>query len=102
MQGHDALLEQGISAAPAMSSGLRERLTTFLTPILEDLDAAIDKRLVRTLRDTVEAILVFRNRAMGLLLSELGGYLLSPEHAPAGTKRLSNLLRCPKWNPTLI
>ncbi len=102
MQGNDTLLEQGLSAAPAVSAGLRERLTIYLTPILQDLDAYIDRRLVRTLRDTVEAVLVFRNRAMGLLLSELGGYLLSPDHAPAGTKRLSNLLRSRKWNGTLL
>ena len=31
-----------------------------------------------------------------LLLSELGGHILSPEQAPAGTKRLSNLLALPK------
>ena len=102
MQEDDTLLEQGMSAAPAVSAGLRERLTTFLTPILQDLDSYIDRRLVRTLRDTVEAVLVFRNRAMGLLLSELGGYLLSFDHAPAGTKRLSNLLRCRKWDASLI
>jgi hypothetical protein len=45
---------------------------------------------------------LFRNRAHGLLLSELGGYLLSPSHAPAGTKRLSNLLRCDKWASDLV
>jgi hypothetical protein len=32
----------------------------------------------------------------------LGGYLLSPDHAPAGTKRLSNLLRSSKWTATVI
>jgi hypothetical protein len=57
---------------------------------------------VRTLWQTVEAMIRFRNRAHGLLLSELGGYLLSPEHAPAGTKRLSNLLRCNKWTSDAI
>jgi hypothetical protein len=35
---------------------------------------------------------------MGLLLSELGAYLLSPAQAPAGTKRLSNLLRSSHWS----
>ena len=38
----------------------------------------------------------------GLLLSELGAYLLSPDKAPAGTKRLSNLLRNNKWTHSLI
>jgi hypothetical protein len=37
-----------------------------------------------------------------LLLRELGAYILAPAHAPAGTKRLSNLLRSPKWSATLI
>jgi hypothetical protein len=41
-------------------------------------------------------------RAHGLLLSELGAYLLTPEQAPAGTKRLSNLLRSPRWTAHLI
>lgn len=31
-----------------------------------------------------------------------GGYLLSADQAPAGTKRLSNLLRCTKWQYSLI
>src|SRR5262249_6398037 len=50
----------------------------------------------------LEVLLCFRNRAHGLLLSELGGYLLAPAQAPAGTKRLSNLLRCTKWASDLI
>jgi hypothetical protein len=57
----------------------------------------IDKRLVRTFYKTIEAIVQFRHPGSGLLLSELGGYILSPEKAPAGTKRLSNLLRSAKW-----
>jgi hypothetical protein len=36
------------------------------------------------------------------LLSELGGYLLEPEHCQAGTKRISNLLHSPKWEAVLI
>ncbi len=38
----------------------------------------------------------------GLLLSELGAHILSPAQAPAGTKRLSNLLRSPKWSHALL
>jgi hypothetical protein len=38
-----------------------------------------------------------RSRYTGLYLCELGSYLLSSAKAPAGTKRLSNLLRSPKW-----
>jgi hypothetical protein len=39
---------------------------------------------------------------MGLLLSELGGYICGFSHAPAGTKRISNLLRSKKWTSTII
>lgn len=66
------------------------------------LDALIDVRLGRTFFDLFMAILTFRNRAMGLLLSELGGYICGFAHAPAGTKRISNLLRCKGWTSALI
>ncbi|MBC3785008.1 hypothetical protein [Spirosoma utsteinense] len=39
---------------------------------------------------------------MGLLLSELGGYVCGHAHAPSGTKRISNLLRCQKWTAALV
>jgi hypothetical protein len=81
---------------------LRLRFFGFLFPLLQGLDDQIDRRLVRTFWCTLEAIVRFRNRAHGLLLSELGGYLMEPEHAPAGTKRLSNLLRSPKWTSKII
>jgi hypothetical protein len=47
-------------------------------------------------------ILMFRERRMGLLLSELGGYLCGFSKAPAGTKRISNLLRSKKWSADII
>ncbi|HET9984528.1 MAG TPA: transposase [Longimicrobiales bacterium] len=81
---------------------MRRRLDEFLAPLLFWLDEAIDARLVRTFRAAVAVVLAFRHTKCGLLLSELGGYLLSPDHAPAGTKRLSNLLRSPKWSHTLL
>ena len=68
-----------------------------LNPLLVRLDAQLDRRLVTTFSQTVRAIVQHRHRNHGLLLSELGAYLLSPAQAPAGTKRLSNLLRCSKW-----
>jgi hypothetical protein len=72
-----------------VADDLREGLYQFLLPLLALLDACLDVRLVRTFLATVETILAFRNRAHGLLLSELGAYLLGPQQAPAGTKRLS-------------
>lgn len=85
-----------------LSRSLQQRLATFVAPLLIKLDAKMDVRLVRTFLATLAAILQFRNRPQGLLLSELGAFLLSPDHAPAGTKRLSNLLRCPRWKPDLL
>jgi len=70
----------------------------FLLPLLTVLDSKIDKRLVRTFHDVFLAILSFRNRSMGLVLSELGGYVCGLKKAAAGTKRISNLLRSPKWS----
>jgi hypothetical protein len=81
---------------------LASKLERFVAPLLSQLDARIDKRLVRTFLLTLQAILTFRHSRNGLLLSELGGYILSPAQAPAGTKRLSNLLRCGKWVYTLL
>ena len=74
----------------------------YLKSLQQGLDNQIDKRLVRTFFDLFMVILTFRNRAMGLLLSELGGYLCGFDHAPAGTKRISNLLRSPKWSAQLV
>jgi hypothetical protein len=84
------------------SQALAVKLEGFVAPLLGQLDAQIDKRLVRTFLLTLQAILTCRHATNGLLLSELGAYILSPEQAPAGTKRLSNLLRCGKWFYTLI
>ena len=84
------------------AQALREALARFVGPLLVELDEQIDKRLVRTFLKALEAIISFRHSSYGLLLSELGGYILSPAQAPAGTKRLSNLLRSPKWTAGLI
>src|SRR2546423_11166576 len=84
--------------AAGMAQGLSAQLAHFLFPLLVELD----KRLVRTFVQLVAVMLTFRDRVNGLLLSELGGYLLSPDHAPAGTKRLSNLLHSAKWSAALI
>ncbi len=79
-----------------------QQLVAFLAPLLRQLDHHLDARLVRTFLATIRAMLTLRHRSHGLLLSELGAYLLSPAHAPAGTKRLSNLLRSPNWSAALL
>ncbi len=93
---------EGKQASHSMSERIGQELEAFVEPMLLELDQRIDKRLVRTFLLTLQVIMQFRNRAQGLLLSELGGYILSPDQAPAGTKRLSNLLRCRKWSYRLI
>jgi hypothetical protein len=86
----------------SQSQHLSDQLEGFLSPLLRRLDAQIDKRLVRTFLLTLQAILMLRHTRYGLLLSELGAYILCANQAPAGTKRLSNLLRSPKWTYSLV
>ena len=93
----DALLGEGVQASAQVASTVRAQLNEFLAPLLVWLDHQMDARLVRTVADGIAALLQWRNRAHGLLLSELGGYVLTPAQAPAGTKRVSNLLRSAKW-----
>src|SRR6266516_396703 len=88
--------------AQQMAPGLAGDLALFLFPLLVRLDQLLDKRLVRTFLETIQVILAYRDRVGGLLLSELGGYLLCPDNAPAGTKRLSNLLHSPKWTAQVV
>lgn len=85
-----------------VSVDLQRRLVGFLGEFLVELDERIDKRLVRTLVLTIGAIIEIRHPGCGLLLSELGGYILTPAQAPAGTKRLSNLLLSGKWHYGMI
>jgi hypothetical protein len=77
-------------------SFLLHQVGRYTGPLLESLDAQIDKRLVDTFFNLFVTILMFRNRAMGLLMTELGGYICGFDRAPAGTKRISNLLRSKK------
>jgi hypothetical protein len=57
---------------------------------------------VRTLLGLLQVILVVRHNRYGLLLSELGGHLLGAGHAPAGMKRISNLLRSLRWGQEVV
>jgi hypothetical protein len=60
--------------AAALAHGLSGQLAPFLFPLLSELDAVLAKRLLRTFVQIIAVILTFRDRANGLLLSELGGY----------------------------
>jgi hypothetical protein len=98
--GEGSRSEERESEALAMQ--VEERCFGFLRPLLRELDQQLDLRLVRTLANTVTALIRHRNQSLALLLSELGAYLTSPQHAPAGTKRLSNLLHSKRWRAQVI
>jgi hypothetical protein len=85
----------------AMAEGLGLSLLSFLGPLLLELDQRLDKRLIRTFVQAVEAILTFRDRINGLVLSELGSYL-DPIGKGGGTKLLSRLLHSPNWTAAII
>ncbi len=96
---------QNNTTAPVKSTAndfLQAKMQQYLLPLQDQLLQRIDKRLVLTFTALFKSILLLRNSKMGLLLSELGGYIAGHAHAPAGTKRLSNLLRCPNWQASLI
>ena len=84
------------------SEQLESQLYEFLASLLHSLNQRIDRRLVSTFMGLVISILLHRHCNHGLLLSELGGYLLGAEHCRAGTKRLSNLLHSEKWKAGLL
>ena len=73
----------------------------FLEPLVRELDVTVDKRPLRTLVQTVEAIVSFRDRTHGLLLSELGGYMDGLGQG-GGTKRLSTLIHHQGWTAQQI
>ena len=75
----------------AIAEGLGLTLLSFLGPLLLELDQRLNKRLIRTFVQAIEAILTFRDRINGLVLSELGNYL-DPLGKGGGTKRLSRRL----------
>jgi hypothetical protein len=102
MSPYSATSTSAAQAAELAAKRLAAQLATFLAPLLRTLDHQLDRRLVHTFLATLIAIVQWRNRAHGLLLSELGAYLLTPDHAPAGTKRVSNLLRSERWSAKLL
>jgi hypothetical protein len=95
---HDDRFAPTAQAQPVLAHTLRAHLIQFLRPLGERLASQIDIRLVQTALDLVQVIVTHRHRALGLLLTELGAYLLSPAQAPAGAKRISNLIHCPDWS----
>mgnify|MGYP000147379235 CR=1 FL=1 len=88
--------------SPKSSEFILRKSSQYLQKIDDELKLKIDKRLRRTFFDLFITISMFRDRCMGLLLSELGGYICGFSKAPAGTKRISNLLRSKKWEAKVI
>lgn len=85
----------------ALASAYGMHLFRFLEPVLQALDVTVDKRPLRTLVQTVEAIVSFRDRNHGLLLSELGDYMDGVGRG-GGTKRLSTLIHHQGWHAQQI
>lgn len=96
------ILHQKEQETKKASQELVHLLELFLSPLLFRLDHFLDKRLVRTLVQVCVAIIRLRSCKQGLLLSELGaymgGYCGLSANAPAGTKRIGNLIRSMKWS----
>ena len=84
------------------SKEVERQLVKMLRPVLGELKQRLDRRLVKTFLGLVMAIVMHRHRNNGLLLSELGGYLLGPEECQAGTKRISNLVHSARWEGEVI
>ena len=102
MQSKYDILQEKEQDPQKASQEIAQDLEFFLFPLLSVLDTLLDKRLVRTLVQCCVAIIRFRNHKQGLLLSELGSYMDNyrglSESAPAGTKRIGNLIRSLKWS----
>jgi Transposase DDE domain len=101
MNEHTATPGQG-QVSRHQSEVFAELCYRFVRPLLLELNAHMDRRLVHTLLDLLVVMVMHRHRHQGLLLSELGGYLLGAEHAPAGTKRISNLLHSRAWQAKAV
>ena len=71
-------------------------LLRFLYPLAQELQTSMDIRPLRTLVQTVEALIAFGDSTHGLLLTELGSYLDGLGRG-GGTKRLGTLLHHRKW-----
>jgi hypothetical protein len=61
--------------ARLLSRIIREELRGFVAPLLRTLDQHLDRRFVVTFLETLQALLIWRHRNLGMLLSELGSYL---------------------------
>lgn len=84
------------------SRQVESQLVKLWWPVLVTMNQKLDRRLVNTFLGLVMAIIMHRHRNNGLLLSELGSYLLGAEQGRAGTKRIANLVHSEKWEAGII
>jgi hypothetical protein len=84
------------------SNWFGQALGQMLFPLLYQLYEQVDARILRTLFQAVEAILSFRDRANGLLLSELGDAMDGPGGRGGGTKRLGRLIHHRRWRAQVV
>ncbi len=101
MDKHTATQRNG-QGSGYQSAVLTDLCYRFVRPLLKELAVKMDRRLVQTFFDLLLVIVMHRHRNHGLLLSELGGFLLGAGRAPAGTKRISNLLHSQDWNSKVV
>jgi hypothetical protein len=91
-------LQSFSDSLPKGAHFLLAKAQSYLQLLVEVLDQQLDKPLVRTFQDLFFILLAFRERHRGLLLSELGAFIMGADKAPAGTKWISNLLRSQHWS----
>ena len=84
-----------------LSQQYGRKFLQFLEPLVRELDLTVDKRPLRTLVQSVEAIVSFRDRHHGLLLTELGD-AMDGLGKGGGTKRLSTLIHHQEWKASQI
>jgi hypothetical protein len=89
-------------AAGHQAEVLSQLCYVFMRPVLGRLHQQLDRRLVQTLLDLVQVVVMHRHRQHGLVLTELGGHLLGPAQAPAGTKRIERLLKSARWQAAAL
>lgn len=92
----------GGQGSAQQSAVLGEMCYRFVQPLLGKLNEKLDRRLVQTMLGLMIVIIMHRHRNHGLLLSELGGYLMGADRAPAGTKRISNLIASRRWSASEV
>lgn len=98
----DTAVVVSVQGSRDVSRSLVQQCFEFLAPLLHDLDQVLDRRLVQTVLDLVVVIVMHRHRSHGLVLSELGEQLLGAAHAPAGVKRIANLLHSARWSGAVM